>query len=137
MFRTSSGWNGYCLCMWLADAKKKPADDIMFDDDDSLDLGLDSPRPTTRKPSLLPSDSDSNRPARSVLDDMLGTKTDKNASKEKRSTADQVEDFMSSLKSSSKLNSSTNQNLFCKREKRNSMFFCDLVGIDTKRFGDL
>jgi hypothetical protein len=91
--------------LWVVtDAKKKAADDVLFDDDDILgDMGFDSPRPTTRKPSLMPSDSDSNRPARSILDDMLGTKADKNAAKEKRSTGDPMEDFMSSLKSSSEL----------------------------------
>ena len=84
--------------------KSSTSNDVLFDEDDILgSIGLDSPPPAARKPSLISGgDSESGRPARSVLDDLLAPKSDRaGVSKEKKPSTNTMEDFMSSLKSSS------------------------------------
>jgi len=67
-------------------AKKLPANDVTFDDDDDMlgNMGLDG-----RKSTLLPSDSPPQTGARSVLNNLLqGSKSEKRSEK--------PNDFMSS-----------------------------------------
>ena len=92
----------------LQESKKKSMDDHgLFDDDDLLGgMGLDSPPSTTRKHSLAAADSENARPALSVLDDLLGSKKKSDASTtglsmQKSKSEDSMDDFLSSLKSSS------------------------------------
>jgi len=77
---------------------------VLFDDDDMLDsMGLESPQPISRKPTLLPSDSPPETGARSVLDNLLqGSKSEK-----KKPQSETLTDFMTSSLKTPGLSSSS------------------------------
>jgi len=89
--------------MFFVSVAQKKASNVLFDEEDILgSMGLDSPPPASRKASLISGDFEANRPARSVLDDLLAPKSDRGSvMKEKKTSSNPMEDFMSSLKSSS------------------------------------
>ena len=79
--------NLLCRCVG---AKKSTASDVLFDDDDMLgSMGLESPKPVSRKSTLLLPESQPETGARSVLDTLLqGSK--------KTSQSEKSTNFMSS-----------------------------------------